>query len=376
MRQSEIDTIVAYAVGHGTLEDYRGRLNYDALRGKGFGDEQIAPWSKPPWKAPSISASSFNKWTLGKKFCTETLKLDAATMDAADFDLLKALGFGKTDIDAANLHVCGAMTLEGAPHLKTEHLPVFDCANPCGRIGKRSLVGGKPYPHDGGGAALHLGRHLQDHQHAQQRRREGMRRGLSAVLEAGPESQCALSRRLQARASRWRARSSPSPTRKTIWCRRSAPRAAMRTGQTVVTERIVERVIEKVRSHRARTPAPSPQELYPEGHRGRPQGLSAHRRAMKTDALGEIFIDMHKEGAAFRSLMNNFAIAISVGLQYGVPLEEFVEAFTFTRFEPAGLVIGNDSIKNATSVLDYIFRELGVSYLGRTDLAHVVPPPG
>ena len=89
--------------------------------------------------------------------------------------------------------------------------------------------------------------------------------------------------------------------------------------------------------------------------------------------LAEIFIDMHKEGAAFRSLMNNFAIAISVGLQYGVPLEEFVEAFTFTRFEPAGLVIGNDSIKNATSVLDYIFRELGVSYLGRTDLAHVVP---
>ena len=84
---------------------------------------------------------------------------------------------------------------------------------------------------------------------------------------------------------------------------------------------------------------------------------------------------MHKEGAAFRSLMNNFAIAISIGLQYGVPLEEFVDAFTFTRFEPAGLVIGNDSIKNATCVLDYIFRELAVSYLGRHDLAHVVPQP-
>ena len=94
---------------------------------------------------------------------------------------------------------------------------------------------------------------------------------------------------------------------------------------------------------------------------------------MKTAGSGEIFIDMHKEGAAFRSLMNNFAIAISIGLQYGVPLEEFVEAFTFTRFEPAGLVIGNDSIKNATSVLDYIFRELAVSYLGRNDLAHVQP---
>src|SRR6185436_4490699 len=89
--------------------------------------------------------------------------------------------------------------------------------------------------------------------------------------------------------------------------------------------------------------------------------------------LGEIFIDMHKEGAAFRSLMNNFAIAISLGLQYGVPLEEYVEAFTFTRFEPAGLVQGNETIKNATSILDYIFRELAVSYLGRHDLAHVDP---
>ena len=82
---------------------------------------------------------------------------------------------------------------------------------------------------------------------------------------------------------------------------------------------------------------------------------------------------MHKEGAAFRSLMNNFAIAISLGLQYGVPLEEYVEAFTFTRFEPAGLVQGNETIKNATSILDYIFRELAVSYLGRHDLAHVDP---
>ncbi len=89
--------------------------------------------------------------------------------------------------------------------------------------------------------------------------------------------------------------------------------------------------------------------------------------------VGEIFIDMHKEGAAFRSLMNNFAIAISIGLQYGVPLEEYVEAFTFTRFEPSGLVEGNEAIKMATSVLDYIFRELAVSYLGRNDLAHAQP---
>ena len=142
--------------------------------------------------------------------------------------------------------------------------------------------------------------------------------------------------------------------------------------QTVVTERIVERVIEKIRSHE-REKLPHRRKSYTQkaivgGHK-----VYLHTGEYEDGRLGEIFIDMHKEGAAFRSLMNNFAIAISVGLQYGVPLEEFVEAFTFTRFEPAGLVIGNDSIKNATSVLDYIFRELGVSYLGRTDLAHVVP---
>jgi ribonucleoside-diphosphate reductase alpha chain len=89
--------------------------------------------------------------------------------------------------------------------------------------------------------------------------------------------------------------------------------------------------------------------------------------------LAEVFIDMHKEGSAFRSLMHNFAIAISIGLQYGVPLEEFVESFTFSRFEPSGIVEGNDAIRMATSILDYIFRELAISYLGRTDLAHAEP---
>jgi ribonucleoside-diphosphate reductase alpha chain len=115
-----------------------------------------------------------------------------------------------------------------------------------------------------------------------------------------------------------------------------------------------------------------PQGLHPEGHRS-----AATRSILRTGEyddgrLGEIFIDMHKEGAAFRALMNNFAIAVSLGLQYGVPLEEYVDAFTFTKFEPAGMVQGNDAIKNATSILDYIFRELAVSYLGRHDLAHVV----
>ena len=142
---------------------------------------------------------------------------------------------------------------------------------------------------------------------------------------------------------------------------------------TVLAERIVEKIIykelEKVNRQR-----------LPERRKGYTQKaiVGGHKVYLRTGEyqdgrLGEIFIDMHKEGAAFRAMMNNFAIAISVGLQYGVPLEEFVEAFTFTRFEPAGMVQGNDSIKNATSILDYIFRELAVSYLDRTDLAHVKP---
>jgi ribonucleoside-diphosphate reductase alpha chain len=141
---------------------------------------------------------------------------------------------------------------------------------------------------------------------------------------------------------------------------------------TVITERVVEKVIERIVSRE--------REKLPQRRKGYTQKavVGGHKVYLRTGEyedgrIGEIFIDMHKDGAAFRSLMDAFAIAISMGLQYGVPLEEFVEAFTFTRFEPAGLVIGNDSIKNATSILDYIFRELAVSYLGRYDLAHVPP---
>ena len=147
--------------------------------------------------------------------------------------------------------------------------------------------------------------------------------------------------------------------------------ASMPARVTQVSERIVERIIEKVMRDR---------EKLPERRKGYTQKavVGGHKVYLRTGEyqdgrLGEIFIDMHKEGAAFRSLMNNFAIAVSLGMQYGVPLEEYVDAFTFTRFEPAGFVQGNDAIKNATSILDYVFRELAISYLQRNDLAHVSP---
>jgi len=369
--QTEIDAIVAYAVGYGTLEDYRGRLNYDALRGKGFTDEQIGAVEAGLESAFDIRFV-FNKWTLGEKFCRETLKLDAATMDAPDFDLLKALGFARPDIDAANLHVCGAMTLEGAPHLKAEHLPVFDCANPCGRTGKR---------------ALSVESHIRMMAAVQPFVSGAISKTINmpnsaAVHDCGEAYMLSWKLGLKANALYRDGSKLSQPLASTVFslideeddeaAEAPTPRTHAPVQQTVVTERIVEKVIERIRVHE-REKLPHRRKSYTQkaivgGHK-----VYLHTGEYEDGRLGEIFIDMHKEGAAFRSLMNNFAIAISVGLQYGVPLEEFVDAFTFTRFEPAGLVIGNDSIKNATSVLDYIFRELGVSYLGRSDLAHVPP---
>ncbi|HEY1876329.1 MAG TPA: hypothetical protein VGG66_02630, partial [Rhizomicrobium sp.] len=366
--QHEIDAIVAYAVGHGTLEDYQGRINYDALRGKGFGDAEVAQIEAALESAFDIRFV-FNKYTLGPKFCRDVLNLDAASLDAPDFDMLKTLGFSKADIDAANLHVCGAMTLEGAPCLKEQHLPVFDCANPCGRIGKRALFVE---------AHIHMMAAVQPFISGAISKTINMANS-ATIRDCGEAYMLSWKLGLKANALYRDGSKLSQPLSTQVYAFADdededalpdAPRVT--SAQTVVTERIVERVIEKVRSHE-RERLPHRRKSYTQkaivgGHK-----VYLHTGEYEDGRLGEIFIDMHKEGAAFRSLMNNFAIAISVGLQYGVPLEEFVEAFTFTRFEPAGLVIGNDSIKNATSVLDYIFRELGVSYLGRTDLAHVVP---
>ena len=363
--QNEIDQIVAYAVGHGTLEDYEGALNHDALRNKGFGDEQISAIEGALESAFDIRFV-FNKWTLGADFCTGQLKIDPAVLEAPDFDMLKTLGFSRAEIDAANLHVCGAMTLEGAPFLKDEHLPVFDCANPCGRIGKRALS-------------------VESHIHMMAAVQPFISGAISktinmpnnATVQDCGESYL-LSWRLGLKANAlYRDGSKLSqPLASQVFQfddeDEEADELAPAARTTIVTERIVEKVVERVRAHE--------REKLPQRRKGYTQKaiVGGHKVYLRTGEyedgrLGEIFIDMHKDGAAFRSLMDGFAIAISVGLQYGVPLEEFVEAFTFTRFEPAGMVLGNDSIKNATSVLDYIFRELAVSYLDRTDLAHVPP---
>ncbi|MBI1329584.1 MAG: vitamin B12-dependent ribonucleotide reductase [Alphaproteobacteria bacterium] len=367
--QQQIDAIVAYAVGHGTLETHTGALSHKALRAKGFGDEQIAAIEGALESAFDIRFV-FNKWTLGEAFCTGTLKLDSEAMNAPDFDMLKLLGFARADVDAANLHVCGAMTLEGAPHLKAEHLPVFDCANPCGRIGKRAL---SVESH------IHMMAAVQPFISGAISKTINMPNSAS-VAECGESYMLSWKLALKANALYRDGSKLSQPLAAQVLQfdedeeeAEEFAAAPMAARTTQVTERVVERIIEKVVRQRER-------ERLPQRRKGYTQKavVGGHKVYLRTGEYddgraGEIFIDMHKEGAAFRSLMNNFAIAVSIGLQYGVPLEEYVEAFTFTRFEPAGLVIGNDSIKNATSVLDYIFRELAVSYLGRNDLAHVQP---
>lgn len=365
-----IEAITNYAVGYGTLKE-APHINHESLKAKGFTDDVI-DMLEPGLATTFDIKFAFNKWTLGEDFCKGTLGLSDDQLTDPDFNLLTELGFSAREIEAANEYCCGTMTLEGAPHLKDEHLPVFDCANPCGRKGKRFLS---------------VESHIRMMAASQPFISGAISKTINMPNDATVEdckNAYTLSWRLALKANAlYRDGSKLSqPLNAQVLglddedeAETAETFAALpQTEKTAVAaERIVERIIEKVRETAER-------EKLPQRRKGYTQKavVGGHKVYLRTGEyedgrLGEIFIDMHKEGAAFRSLMNNFAIAISLGLQYGVPLEEYVEAFTFTRFEPAGFVQGNDSIKNATSILDYIFRELGVSYLARHDLAHVDP---
>jgi ribonucleoside-diphosphate reductase alpha chain len=369
--EAQIGEIEAYAVGHGSLGQAPS-INHGTLKAKGFDEKSLATIEASLASAFDIRFV-FNKWTLGADFLTGVLKVPAEKLEERDFDLLSFLGFTKAEIEAANIHVCGAMTLEGAPHLKIEHYAVFDCANPCGRLGKRYLsveshirmmAAAQPFITGAISKTINMPNDasVEDCQEAYML---SWRLGLKANALYRDGSK--LSQPLNAQLIENDDDEEEIEAVEAIVAANTPARAAQ------VAEKIVERIIERVERKRERERLPNRRKSYIQkavvgGHK-----VYLHTGEYADGRLGEIFIDMHKEGAAFRSLMNNFAIAISLGLQYGVPLEEYVEAFTFTRFEPAGLVQGNDAIKNATSILDYVFRELAISYLGRNDLAHVSP---
>ncbi len=361
----EIEEIVGYAVGHGTLNGATG-INHTALLGHGFGEREIEKIEAALPTAFDIRFV-FNQWTLGSEFCQKTLGIPAAKLNDPSFDLLRHLGFTKREVEAANAHVCGTMTLEGAPHLSPDHYHVFDCANACGRKGRRFLS---------------VDSHIRMMAAAQSFISGAISKTINMPNTATVEDcqrayELSWSLGTKANALYRDGSKLSQPLASALIEDDEEAEEALRTGSTdekaqVLAEKIVEKVIVKE--------VAKARERLPERRRGYTQKaiVGGHKVYLRTGEyrdgkLGEIFIDMHKEGAGFRAMMNNFAIAVSVGLQYGVPLDEFVDAFTFTRFEPAGMVQGNEAIKNATSILDYIFRELAVSYLDRSDLAHVKP---
>ena len=352
------EIIENYATGHGTLVGAPG-INHDSLGKLGFSKSVLDNLEQALGSAFELRFA-FNKWTLGEEFCLNALNLTKEQINDPTFDFLPAMGFSTEDIIAANIYCCGAMTLEGAPHLREEHLPVFDCATPCGRLGTRHLS-----------AESHIRMMAASQPFISGAISKTINLPANASVEECTDAYM-LSWRLGLKANAlYRDGSKLSQPLSVLALGDELDDELEELPQTAQTVKVTERIVEQVYMHAGT------RRRLPDRRKGYTQKaiVGGHKIYLRTGEfedgnLGEIFLDMHKEGAAFRSLMNNFAIAISIGLQYGVPLEEYTDAFTFTRFEPAGLVEGNEAIKMSTSILDYIFRELAISYLGRSDLSH------
>jgi ribonucleoside-diphosphate reductase alpha chain len=340
----------AHARGLGLLADAPG-LGRGALQAKGFTSHEIA-------RAEAALASglplerAFSPDLLGEGFVRDVLGATPEALAAPGFDLLAFAGFTPDELDAARAHVRRMAGFAACPALGPGQGEVFLAADeiaPDARLAMSAALAGFCGSPDL--AALPLAPGASPRDAADLIGRAAVA-GLGAIrIGAAPPPANGLELPAAEEEAPPRRRAEPAP----------AP---------IVTERIIERIVER---ERARRKLPDRRKGYIQkaavgGHK-----VYLHTGEYDEGELGEIFIDMHKEGAAFRSLMNNFAIAISIGLQYGVPLEEFVEAFVHTRFEPAGAVVGNDTIKSASSILDYIFRELAVSYLDRQDLANADP---
>lgn len=367
--QKQADAIITYALGHGTLKNSPA-IDHASLKAHGLSDYEIDAIEAALPEAFDIRFV-FCKDILGEEFCRDGLGLTEDKLRMQGHDLLPLMGYSEEDILTANIHASGAMTLEGAPHLKDEHLPVFDCATPCGRTGTRALsakahvmmmAAAQPFISGAISKTVNMP-HQATITDCADIYRLAWEKGLKAIALYRDGSK--LSQPLNSLLFTDADLDALEEVESGQSHKGQSQRVA--AGAERIVERVVERVIEKP-VHRRRLPDRRTgyiQKASIGGHK-----VYLHTGEFEGGQLGEIFIDMHKEGAAFRSLMNNFAIAISIGLQYGVPLDEFVEAYVFTRFEPSGPVIGNDKIKFANSILDYIFRELGISYLGWDDLAH------
>ncbi|UWX57050.1 vitamin B12-dependent ribonucleotide reductase [Chlorobaculum sp. MV4-Y] len=357
----QIEEIEKYCKGHGTLRGCPG-INQQWLKSRGFTDEKIDAVEKQLESVFDIRFA-FNKWIIGEEFC-HSLGFTEEQLNEPSFDMLSELGASEADIEAANDYVCGTMMIEGAPHLKPEHLPVFDCASTCGRKGKRYI---------NHMAHVHMMSAVQPFISGAISKTVNMPAS-ATTAEIGEVYEAAWQSMVKAitiyrdgsKLSQPLNISSISPLDEVIMLGTEEDLDETK-GPKEVQEHIVERVY-----HR------SERRMLPKRRKGyiREAYVGGHKVFLRTGeyedgSLGEIFIDMYKEGASFKGLLNCFAVLASKALQYGMPLEELVDSFTFTRFEPAGAVQGHNAIKNSTSILDYVFRSIGYDYLGRKDFVHV-----
>ncbi len=356
----QIAAIETFAKGTNTLEG-APHINRATLKAKGFDDETLAKIETQLLGAFEIGFV-FNHFVLGDEFCTTKLGMTPEQLADWNISILRdVLGFTGQQIDEASDVICGRMTLEGAPFLKDEHLAIFDCATPCGKHGSRyirplahidMLAAAQPFISGAISKTINLPQDatISDVKEAYRYSWERMTKAVALYRDGSKLSQ---------------------PLAASYDIGSPDEEADMPTAAYTTPVQIAEKIVYRYIAKRRRMPdrrGGYTQKAVVGGHK-----VYVRTGEYDDGTIGEIFVDMHKEGAAFRSLMNNFAIAVSLGLQHGVPLEEYVDAFTFTRFEPNGPVQGHENIKMATSILDYIFRELAVSYLGRYDLAQVQP---
>ena len=358
---AQIEDIEKYCKGHGTLRGCPG-INQQWLKSRGFTDDKLEAVEQQLEGVFDIRFA-FNKWIVGEEFC-HSLGFTEADLNDPNFDMLISLGATLEDVETANDYVCGTMTIEGAPHLKDEHLPVFDCASTCGRKGLRYI---------NHMAHVHMMSAVQPFISGAISKTVNMP-GSATTAEIGDVYMSAWQSMVKAitiyrdgsKLSQPLNISSMSPLDEVIMLGNEEDLDETK-GPKEVQERIVERVY-----HR------SERRMLPKRRKGyiREAYVGGHKVFLRTGeyedgSLGEVFIDMYKEGASFKGLLNCFAVLASKALQYGMPLEELVDSFTFTRFEPAGAVQGHNAIKNSTSILDYVFRSIGYDYLGRKDFVHV-----
>ncbi len=382
-KAEEIDAIVKHAKGHGTFAG-APFINHQTLSEKGFIAEELKKLDAAVESAFEIGFV-FNVYTLGEE-CLKRLGFTAEQYFAPDFSLLEELGFSDEQIEAANDYVCGTMTVEGAPYLKPEHLPVFDCANKCGKKGQRFIhahghirMMGATQPFISGAISKTINL---PHEATVDEIKDcyylSWQLGIKACALYRDGSK--LSQPLSNKSDK-KKKAGEDTVKEEVNINSNQ---IVDLGQLTIDD-LLEEVNKRVQAspdtqlkrqlsrivERKQLPAKRRGYTFKAKVGGQP--LFVRTGEYDDGTPGEIFLDMAKEGATMRSLMNSFAIAVSVGLQYGVPMEEFVDKFTFTRFEPSG-VVEHPNIKSATSVLDFVFRLLAYEYLDRTDLVHVPDP--